>query len=265
MGHPHRPRLAHEHVEVGGGGEGVGQRLPGAGPDAPLGAGHVDLPVDPLHVAGPVDQGAGDRQGPLGVVRREDVGPVVGRAGVEVDAVQVDVRGQAVDNVAVPVVHAGQAAADQPQAGFEPPQLPGPPPGLRHVLRRGAPAVVHLAAEAPVPDAVGAAAVLDPGQRLVQGAVGHVEAEHRLGLAAPGLVRLAGPAHAGRAEIAHGGTQVTLGTGAGEAAEDPRVDQAGGPFGQHVDPSQGPLPSARRGLATHQDRTKRSGLNARER
>ncbi len=109
----------------------------------------------------------------------------------------VDVPGQAVDDVAVPVVHPGLAAADQPDAGVEPLERLGPPPGLGHVLRRR-PAAGKLLAQAPEPDAVGlgmavgtppagpvvvagAVAVLHPGQRLVQGAGAHVQAEHRLG------------------------------------------------------------------------------------
>src|SRR6266568_8439264 len=88
----------------------------------------------------------------LGVVRREDVGPVVRRTGVQVDAVHVDVPGQAVDDVAVPVVHPGLAAADQPDAGVEPLERRGPPAGFGYVLRRAA-AAVHRAAEAPVRDA----------------------------------------------------------------------------------------------------------------
>ena len=108
----------------------------------------------------------------------------------------VDVRDEAVDDGPVPVVHPGPAAADQPDAGIEPPERGGPAAGLRHVVRGGVPAV-HLVAQAPVPDAerlcvpvrppaagpvtvTAAVAVLQPGQRLVQGADIHVEAEHRL-------------------------------------------------------------------------------------
>src|SRR5439155_214223 len=67
-------------------------------------------------------------------------------------AVHVDVPGEAVDDVPVPVVHPGLAAADQPDAGIEPPERRGPPPDLGHVFGRGKPAV-HLVAQAPVPDA----------------------------------------------------------------------------------------------------------------
>ena len=165
--------------------------------------------INPLHVAGPVDERASHRQGAFGVVRREHVGPVVRRPGVQVNAVKVDVRRESVNDNPVPVVQPGLAAADQADAGVEPFERLGPPPRVGHVLLRGAladlPVAVHLVAETPVPDAVrlgvpvgapptgptGVArsvAVLHPGQRLVQGARAHVEAEHRLdsGGRAPG-------------------------------------------------------------------------------
>ena len=239
--------------------------------------------LDVLKVTGPVDEGAGYRQRPFGVVRREEVGPVVRRTGVQADAVHVDVPGEAVDDVAVPVVHPGLAAADQPDAGVEPLERRGPSPGLGHVLRRSAP-TVHLVAEAPVPDAVGfgvsvgtpaagpvaitaAVAVLHPGQRLVQGAGVHVEAEYRLdrgdrapgqeasGAEAAGLFAARGgvqrPADVSYAQVANGrehvgaenhrrflGDEAALDAASqvlGDAAEYPPVDGTDGPGGQHVD------------------------------
>ena len=118
----------------------------------------------------------------------------------------VDVRREAVDDGPVPVVHPGLAAADQANAEVEPLERRRRPPGVGDVLQRGAQSVTVLVVpETPEPDAVGlvvpvgapsagpvgiagSVAVLDPGQRLVQGSGAHVEAEHRLdrGGRAPG-------------------------------------------------------------------------------
>jgi hypothetical protein len=197
--------------------------------------------------------------------------------------VHVDVPGQAVDDVPVPVVHSGLAAADQLDAGVEPLERRCPSAGLGHVLRGGA-AAVHLVAQAPVPDAerlgvpvrlpaagpvavTAAVAVLHPGQRLVQGTGIHVDAEHRLDggdrapaqeLARAETAGLLGtgrgaqrPADVGHPEVADGREHVgaeaarrsVLDEAAvnaasqvlGDAAEDPPVDGADGPAGQHVD------------------------------
>jgi hypothetical protein len=143
---------------------------------------------------------------------------------------------------------------------------------------------VHLVAEAPVPDAerfsvpvraptagpvaiTAAVAVLHPGQRLVQGAGVHVEAEHRLdrcdgapgqevaGAEAAGLFAARGgvqrPADVSHAQVADGREHVGAEAGRrflgdeaaldaasqvlGDAAEYPPVDGTDGPGGQHVD------------------------------
>src|SRR6202012_818920 len=162
----------------------------------------LDRVLDLLVVADLLDQGAGDPDGPLGLVRDQDVGPVIVAAGVDVHAVVADELGQALQDHPVPVAPPGLTARDELDAGVGPAHHLGVLPGrLDVVLGRqlpDLPRAVHLVAQAPQLDSVrgvmavgpaqvgpvgvtGAVAVLDPGRGLVHGAGAHVHAQVRLG------------------------------------------------------------------------------------
>ena len=70
-----------------------------------------------LLVAGAIDLGAHGAQGPLGLMGGEHIRPVVVAAGVDVDAVVVDERREALDHHAVPIRQAAVAAADELDGG----------------------------------------------------------------------------------------------------------------------------------------------------
>jgi hypothetical protein len=119
-----------------------------------------------------------------------------------VDAVQVDEAHQAVDDDAVPLAPAVLTAADEYEVWIDLTQRQRPALRDRDVFlgleTAELPVPVHLVAETPVPHVVrglvsvgstqvgpvrvaGAVAVLDPGQRLVEGPGTHVQAQVRLG------------------------------------------------------------------------------------
>src|SRR5215475_1210215 len=134
-------------------------------------------------------------------MRREHVGVVIGLPRVEMDAVVVDDRGEALDHRDVPVAHPVVAAAHELDAGIGALHHESERLGLLDVVLRAQapdlPAAVHLVAEAPVAYAIWpgmtvlaaevrprgvarAVAVLDPGLRLVHGSRAHVDADVRL-------------------------------------------------------------------------------------
>ena len=214
VGHPDDPAVPDEAVEVRGHRQRVAQAvalldaalpvLVGARPvpDVPLVERDVDGVRETLGVAGSLDQRRADADGPLGLVRLEDGGVVVGLARVEVDAVPVDDRRQPVDHDLIPVAPAVVAAADELDVGVGPLHDEGERAGLLDVVLGAEvadlPAAVHLVSEPPVAHAVGlgmavgppevrpvgvpgAVAVLDPGLGLVHRARAHVDADVGLG------------------------------------------------------------------------------------
>src|SRR5215212_963472 len=145
-----------------------------------------------------VDGGADGTQRAVGLVRCEDVRPVVVAAGVDVDAVVVHEGSQLLHDEPVPVGQATQAAAHELYARVRPLHHLGEFAGLLHVIfcleGSDLPLTVHLVAEAPVPDVVRlivavlapqvcpvgvarAVAVLHPGLRLVYSAGPHVDTD----------------------------------------------------------------------------------------
>ena len=94
-----------------------GPRAARAVPDVPLVVGDADRLRDALVVAGPLDERRADPDRALGLVRLEDVGVVVGAAGVDVDAVVVDDRGEPSITIG-PIAPAVLTAADQLDRGI---------------------------------------------------------------------------------------------------------------------------------------------------
>src|SRR5580693_6898907 len=207
--HPDPAAVPDEDVQVGGHGQGVGEvvallerAVVRAVPDVPLVVGDAWRPRDLLHVRRALDQRLSAVDCALGLVRLQHVGPVVVGTGVDVQRVQVDQGRHAVDDHPVPVVPAVHAAADQYCIRVKHLDRPCPPGCLAYILlggqRADLPVAVHLVAQAPVADPVGrvmavapaplrpgrlasAVAVLDPGQRFLQRAGPHVQADVRLG------------------------------------------------------------------------------------
>jgi hypothetical protein len=110
VGDPNEPAVPDERMQEGGDGEGVSQGVallepfsafPLAKPHVPLVVGHEDRVADALVVTDLLDQGAGDAQRPLHLVRRQDISPVVVAARVDVQAVEADEFGQPLENRAV--------------------------------------------------------------------------------------------------------------------------------------------------------------------
>ena len=221
VGHPDDPAVADEAVEVGGHRQRVREVValldaahpvllgPRPVPDVPLVERDVDRMGEPLRVAGALDQGRADADGPLRVVRLEDGGVVIRLARVEMDAVPVDDRGEPVDHDLVPVAPAVVAAADELDLGIGALHDEGEGPRLLDVVLGAQvpdlPASVHLVAEAPVAHAVGlgvavgppevrpvgvpgAVAVLHPGLGLVHRARAHVHADVRLRVEDPAVL-----------------------------------------------------------------------------
>src|SRR5215218_4664496 len=89
----------------------------------------------------------------------EHVRPVVVAAGVDVDAVIVDERSEALDNDPVPVRETTETAANQLYVRVRPPHHFGEFAGLLNILlgreRPDLPLPVHFVAEAPILDVVG--------------------------------------------------------------------------------------------------------------
>ena len=82
-------------------------------PDVPLVEGDVDGVGESLRVAGALDERRADPDRPLGLVRLEHGRVVVGLPRVEMDAVAVDDRRQAVEHDLVPIAPAVVAAPDE--------------------------------------------------------------------------------------------------------------------------------------------------------
>src|SRR5215204_1337192 len=203
--------VAGEDVEVGGDSQGVGEvvaflqsggLLAFAEPHVPLVVGDVDGMSDALLETSAFDHGARSTQGAVSLVGGEDVRPVVVAAGVDVYAMVVDERREALDHHPVPIRQAAEAATNELYVRVRPPHYFGELTGLTHVVfgRKSPdlPLPIHLVAQPPVPDVVRllvavlapevgpvgvtrAVAVLDPGLGLVHRACPHVDADVGLG------------------------------------------------------------------------------------
>src|SRR5215208_1228741 len=158
---------------------------------------------DALFETGAFDHGTHRAQGAIRLVGGEDVRPVVIAACVDVYAMVVDERREALDHHPVPIRQAAEAATNELYVRVRPPHYFGELTGLTHVVfgRKSPdlPLPVHLVAQPPVPDVVRllvavlapevgpvgvtrAVAVLDPGLGLVHRACPHVDADVGLGL-----------------------------------------------------------------------------------
>ena len=230
----HGAAVSDEAVQVARHREGIGEVVallhaahavlmaPRPVPDVPLVEGDVDGMGDLLGQAHALDQRRADPDRALGLVRLEDGGVVIGRARVQVNAVEVHQLGEAAQHDLVPLAPAGLPAADELDGRVGPlhdhREGPRPLDVVVGVQVADLPAPVHLVAEAPVPDAMGLGmavlpaqarpgrlarpiAVLDPGLRLVHRARPHVHADEGLGpqlaavrdeLVGPEAVRLLG-------------------------------------------------------------------------
>src|SRR5919107_6361669 len=108
--------------------------LPLAEPDVPLVVGDVDGMSNILLVAGAFDHGARRAQGAVSLVGGEDVRPVVVATRVDMNAVVVDERGEALDHHPVPIRQAAEAATNELYVRVRPPHYFGELAGLTHVV-----------------------------------------------------------------------------------------------------------------------------------
>jgi hypothetical protein len=176
--------------------------VPSGKPHVPLVVDHVDGMAHVGDVARPVDHRPARAQGTVDLVREDDVAPVVVGTGVDVNAVEVDVRNEFVDHRPVPVAPAVVAAGNQLDGRIDAAKRQSPLLRLLHISLDAEVADLELApqlvAESPVPHGVGllatvvattvgpvgvqvAVAVLNPGHRLLEGSRAHVEADIGLG------------------------------------------------------------------------------------
>ena len=179
-------------------------------PDVPFVVGDADRPVDPLDLARPLDERRANPQRPLRLVRRQHVASSSRRSRCRCGWSGSRRSAPGRRRRAVPVAPAVPAATHQFDRAVQPAQRIGPAASLGDVLLGGEmadlPVAPHLVAETPVVDVVWlgvtvgpaqigpvgvarAVAVLDPGQRLLQRAGAHVEADVRLGVRARGSTR----------------------------------------------------------------------------
>ena len=126
VGHLDGVGVADERVEVGRHGQRVAEVVlllePGrpvhiAEPHVPFVVRDMDRMPHLVLVPGLLDQRPGDAQGALRLVRRQHVGPVIVVPCIDVNAVPLDVRREAVDHRGVPVAQAGFAAGDSSMPG----------------------------------------------------------------------------------------------------------------------------------------------------
>src|SRR5215208_3608605 len=157
---------------------------------------------DALLESGTFDHGTHRAQGAVRLVGCEDVRPVIVAAGVDVYAVVVDERREALDHHPVPIGETAETAAHELYVRVCPPHYLGELAGLTYISfgRKSTdlPLPVHLVAQPPVFDVVRllvavlapevgpvgvarAVAVLDPGLGLVHRACPHVDADVGLG------------------------------------------------------------------------------------